>query len=93
MLIGYYLAQLCIDLTLILSPEIILIGGGIMNRKVIFQHIYRSFPPLLGDYIDHPRLKVDQISKYICEPKINHVGVIGAMMLKPIVDKDTHHDN
>jgi fructokinase len=93
LLVGYYLAQLCLNLTLILSPEVILIGGGIMNRKVIFQHIYRAFPLLLSEYVDHPKLKVDQVSKYIHEPKLSHVGLVGAMMLKPIADKDHHHDN
>jgi len=88
--VGYYLAQLCINLTLILSPEIIIIGGGIMQRKVIFQHIYRAFPLLLSDYIDHPLLKSDQINKYIREPRIANVGLIGAMMLKPVAETRDH---
>lgn len=94
-LVGYYLAQLCINLTLVLSPEIIIIGGGIMQRKVIFQHIYRAFPLLLNEYVDHPRLKIDQLSKYIREPRLNNVGLIGAMMLKPIAGRggDHHHQN
>lgn len=31
-LIAFYLAQLCLNITLLLSPEIIIISGGIMNR-------------------------------------------------------------
>jgi fructokinase len=89
-LVGYYLGQLCLNLTLILSPEVILIGGGIMNRKIIFQHIYRAFPLLLNEYVDHPKLKIDQLSHYIREPKLSNVGLIGAMMLKPIVDHHGH---
>jgi hypothetical protein len=61
-----------------------------MQRKVIFQHIYRAFPLLLNEYVDHPLLKIDQVSKYIREPRINHVGLIGAMMLKPIAEHRDH---
>lgn len=36
-----------------------------MNRKVIFQHIYKSFTLLLNDYVDHPKLKLDEVHNYI----------------------------
>lgn len=39
-LVGYYLSQLCYNITLIVSPEVIILGGGVMNRKVIFDRIY-----------------------------------------------------
>lgn len=31
--VAYYLAQLCLNLTLIASPEVIVLGGGILNRS------------------------------------------------------------
>lgn len=34
-LVAFYLAQLCLNITLLLSPEVIVIGGGIMNRKIL----------------------------------------------------------
>ena len=40
-LIGFYLAQLCLNVTLLLSPEVIIIGGGIMNRKLLFPLIHK----------------------------------------------------
>lgn len=31
-IISYYLAQLCLNITLMISPEVIILGGGIMTR-------------------------------------------------------------
>lgn len=53
-LIGYYLAQLCLNITLTVSPEVIVIGGGVMNRKIVFKYIHRYFLELLNKYIEHP---------------------------------------
>ena len=55
--IAYYLAQLCLNLTLIASPEVIVIGGGIMNQPTILGNIHTKFTELLNNYVDHPRLK------------------------------------
>ena len=56
-LVGYYLAQLCLNITLLVSPEVIVIGGGIMNRVVIYQFIHEEFVRMLAGYVDHPLLK------------------------------------
>lgn len=50
-IIGYYLAQLCVNITLTVSPERIVIGGGIMNRKILYDCIRRHFLQLMAHYI------------------------------------------
>ena len=40
-LVGHYLAQLCLNITLLTSPEVIVIGGGIMNRGILYSIIHR----------------------------------------------------
>jgi len=40
-LVAYYLAQLCLNITLLISPEVIVIGGGIMNRKILYSYIHK----------------------------------------------------
>lgn len=43
-IIGHYLGTMCANLTLTLSVEKIVIGGGVMNRgEVLFKKIRESF--------------------------------------------------
>jgi fructokinase len=80
--VGYYLAQLCLNITLLLSPEVIVIGGGIMNRGVIYRFIHEEFTRMLAGYVDHPLLTSQSIEKYIVPPRLgSDVGVKGAMAL------------
>ena len=53
-IIGFYLAQLCLNITLTVSPEKIIIGGGIMNRKILYDSIRKHFITLLAKYVEHP---------------------------------------
>lgn len=78
---AFYLAQLCLNITLLISPEVIVIGGGVMNRKLLFGLIHKEFIRLLSGYVDHPLLS-SRISEYIVPPRLgNEVGVKGAMIL------------
>jgi fructokinase len=80
-LVAYYLAQLCLNITLLVSPEVIVIGGGIMNRKILYSLIHKEFIRLLSGYVDHPLLG-EKISEYIVAPRLGgDVGVKGAMIL------------
>lgn len=78
------MAQLCYNLTLIVSPEVIILGGGIMNSKVIFDYVYEYFPQMINKYVDHPKLKEKNIRDYIRSPTVENLALKGAMMLKPI---------
>ena len=64
-LVGYYLAQLCLSITLLLSPEVIVLGGGIMNRKLLYDIVRKDFLRMLSGYVDHPLLSSDRIQEYI----------------------------
>jgi len=52
--LGFYLAQLCLNITLTVSPEVIVIGGGIMNRKILYDFIREEFIKLMAEYVKHP---------------------------------------
>lgn len=75
---AYYLAQVCLNVTLILSPEVIVIGGGVMNRAKLLPMIQAEFVTLLNDYVKHPKL---QTKDYIRLPKLPNAGVVGAALL------------
>lgn len=66
-LIGYYLAQLCLNVTLIMSPEKIIIGGGIMNRRILYGMVQENFIDLLAEYLQHNMFNSD-VSEYIVPP-------------------------
>ena len=84
-LVAFYLAQLCLNITLLLSPEVIVIGGGIMNRKLLYGLIHKEFIRLLGGYVEHEMLGKERIEEYIVAPRLgSDVGVKGAMILSQL---------
>ena len=38
-IIGHYLTLFCANLAYVLSPEVIILGGGVMNRKILYKLI------------------------------------------------------
>lgn len=74
---GYYLAQALMQYILILSPEKIILGGGVMKQKQVFDHIYKYLPELVSGYIELPEL-----SNYIVSPGLgDNAGITGAFIL------------
>lgn len=62
---AYYIAQLCVSLVLIASPETIRIGGGVMNRSILYEKTRKMTLQLLNGYIVSPLLTEEGISHYI----------------------------
>ncbi len=56
-IIAFYLGQFCMTLTLVCSPEVIVIGGGIARRKILFDKIRENFKTLLNGYLVHEKLE------------------------------------
>ena len=76
-----YLAQLCANAVLSFSPEIIILGGGIMQQKHLFPLIRREALRLLNGYIPE-YLFGDGMSGYIVEPGLGTAsGITGAYLL------------
>jgi fructokinase len=74
---GYYLAQAVMQYVLILSPEKIILGGGVMNQKQVFPYLYQSLQEFLNEYVELPEL-----SDYIVSPGLgNDAGITGAIIL------------
>lgn len=74
---AFYLAHLCLNLLLISSCEVIVLGGGILQRKCLLPKIKKEFSFLLNDYV-----KVKDIDKLIVLSKFdNDAGLIGALGL------------
>lgn len=78
--IANYLAQAILNVTLILSPERVVIGGGIMHRKILLPMVHKEFVQLLNKYVEHPVLEKPE--DYIIYPHYYpQNGVIAAVLL------------
>lgn len=76
-----YLAQMCMNAVCVLSPEKIILGGGVMQQKHLFPLIREKTIRLLNGYIQADAI-LDQIDTYIVEPGLGtKSGAIGALLL------------
>jgi len=67
---AFYLAHLCVVLTCVLSPQVIVIGGGILRRSSLFPKIRDQFRKILNGYLQHEKL-LAKIDQYIVPSKFN----------------------
>lgn len=80
---AYYLAQACVNVAMVLSPERIIFGGGVSNQEQLFPKIRQEFKKMLGNYLNLPDLK-----QYIVHAKLgNDAGTIGALLLAKVALK------
>ena len=76
-----YLAQMCMNAVCALSPEKIILGGGVMQQKHLFPLIREKTLRLLNGYIRADAI-LDYIDTYIVEPGLGtKSGAIGALLL------------
>jgi len=76
-----YLARAFANYILILSPQRIIVGGGVMKRKEIFPKIGAKVQQMLNGYIKHEKI-LNKINDYIVPPELgDQSGICGAMAL------------
>lgn len=81
--VGYYLGTLCLNVTYLLSPHVIVFGGGIMKRKILYGIVRKWFKELLKGYLDNEKFKTENgLTSYIRESVFgDSAGIIGALEL------------
>jgi len=68
-----------------LSPERIILGGGVMRQASLFAKIHREVLALLNGYIQAPEI-LECINQYIVPPALGgNAGVLGAIALATMV--------
>lgn len=78
---AYYLAQALVNYILILSPEKIIMGGGVMKQEQLFPLIREEVKRLLNGYIVKKELAKD-IDNYIIPPALgDNAGLLGCVAL------------
>jgi fructokinase len=76
-----YLADALSTLVCTLSPQRIVLGGGVMQQEALFPLIRRNVVRLMNGYVAKPQLN-EEIDHYIVPPELGrHSGVLGAILL------------
>lgn len=74
---AHYLAHAVLAYTTILSPECIILGGGVMHQKHLFEMVREKFAEILNSYLDLPPL-----DEYIIPTGLgNESGILGSLLL------------
>jgi fructokinase len=89
---AHYLALGLVNIIVTLSPQRIIMGGGMMQRSQLFPLIRHEVQQLLNDYVQAPAILLD-IDRYIVPPKLGkRAGVLGAIALaERAVNTEVHH--
>jgi fructokinase len=77
----HYLALALVNLICTLSPQRIILGGGVMKQQHLFPLIRPRVQELLNGYVRVPQI-LDSIDTYIVPPALGaRAGVLGAIAL------------
>ncbi len=77
---AYYIAQALVNYIMIISPERIVLGGGVMHQEHIIHLIRKEVKHLMSGYIKTKEL--EDIENYIVFPSLNdNQGIMGALKL------------
>lgn len=76
-----YLAQMCVNTILTMSPKKIVLGGGVMHQMHLFPKIRRRTVELLNGYVAHKAI-LEDIDNYIVPPALgDNAGAAGSLLL------------
>jgi len=80
-IIGHYISLLCLMLTLSVSPERIILGGGVLKQIDLFPYIRQALERNLNGY-GRDENNLDSFTPQIMPPSLNgDAGVRGALAL------------
>lgn len=78
---AHYLSLGIINIIMTLSPQRIIMGGGVMDQHQLFPLIHTRVKALLNGYIQDPQV-LERIDEYIVPPALGgRAGVLGAIAL------------
>ncbi len=84
---AHYLAQAVVNLICILSPERIILGGGVMHQPQVFAALRPEVQKFLNGYLQMPQL-AERIDEYIVPPGLgDRAGVLGAVALAQLAEE------
>lgn len=76
-----YLAQMCVNLIVTVSPQRIILGGGVMQRVALFAQVRKRTLELLNGYVQSDAV-LNHIDEMIVPPALFPVsGLVGSYLL------------
>ncbi len=79
--IGFYLGQLCAAIALMISPSVIVLGGGLTTDGTVYPLVRSAARDQLAGYLHHPRLS-ESFDDFIVAPGLkDSAGAMGALVL------------
>ena len=76
-----YVAYGMVNLAVTLSPQRILLGGGVMQQAHLFTMLRLEFSQLLNGYVQHKEL-LEHLDAFIQPPQLgSRAGILGALVL------------
>jgi fructokinase len=87
-----YLALALVNFICALSPERIVIGGGVMSKTLLYPLIRSQVLALVNNYVRAPQI-LEGIDHYIVPPWLGgHAGVLGALALAQQLVEESETD-
>jgi fructokinase len=78
---AHYIALALVNYILVLSPQKVILGGGVMQQMQLFPPIREEVQKLLNGYVRTPHI-LEKINEYIVPPELGgRAGVMGAIAL------------
>lgn len=78
---AWYLSQLATSLAYVLSPQRVIVGGGVLNLSGLLDAVRAGTAEMLNGYLDLPLL-TDKIDSYLVSPGLgDRAGVLGGIAL------------
>ncbi len=78
---AHYIAQGVVNIVCVLSPQRVILGGGVMAVPGLLSRVRREVQELLNGYIQRPAL-TEAMDTYVVEPGLGaRAGVLGAIAL------------
>lgn len=72
-----YIAQCAYNTTLMMSPEVIIFGGGVMHQQHVVDKVHAAFEKLINGYVSYPN-----VADYIVTPALgDNAGTLGCLSL------------
>ncbi|WP_018923537.1 ROK family protein [Salsuginibacillus kocurii] len=83
---AHYLAQALVSYTLVLRPERIILGGGVMQQPHLLPLIHEEFKTFMGGYVP-----TDDLESYIVTPGLEgRSGIVGCLLLAKEAEAESH---